>query len=317
MAENNNFYDSAKKGVKERTATIRLRTWTLTLALIVTLVFYIAVSLTLKNAMNPVDFTLSVVLQVVLYCLYFPDGELYGQRTKSYVSNRNSYNEKAVSVNQRRLIGKLREYCKFEFEQRKEAYILNECGFIGITKAELDFLREKSEKEIKRLEHYEFEEFDEDGKSLGSKMVFFNRQKRKRLHKLLFKPIPVEENHPETILSAVENNSNRAIRDGSISYKAKSYVRKFFTALVVGGILAYIGYTVRDGVGLTEVVTICMFLTTMFTTAVMAFTSGETCSKVYKNRFYLDLGNYLDGFFEWAKLPPEIEEKEVEAKSAA
>jgi hypothetical protein len=100
-------------------------------------------------------------------------------------------------------------------------------------------------------------------------------------------------------MSAIENNGNSAIKDGSIAYKAQSYVKKIIMAIVVGGFFAYVGYTLRDGFGLVQIVQICMYLTTLFTTAVMAFTSGETCSRVHKSHFYLDLANFIDAFEEW------------------
>ena len=148
-----------------------------------------------------------------------------------------------------------------------------------------------------------------DGEEKG-RLIFFSKHKRKILYNLIFKPIPVEKNYPETIMSAVENNGNKAIRDGSISYKSHSYIRKILMAVVVGGIFAYIGYTLRDGFGFTQVVQICMYITTLFTTAVMAFTSGEICSKVHKSHFYLDLANFLDSFNEWNSKQPKITHKE-------
>ena len=145
-----------------------------------------------------------------------------------------------------------------------------------------------------------------------SRLIVFSKYKKKLLLDLLFEPSPVEENYPETIISAVENDGNKAIKDSSISYKKRSYIRKVLLAVVVGGIFAYIGYTVRDGFGWVEIVSICMYLTTLLTTAVTAFTSGETCSKVYKSHFYLDLANFIDGFNEWNYRQPKIINKENE-----
>lgn len=275
---------------KNRIVTVRLRTWTLTIAILVTLAFYIMVNLTTKQSINWIDFVLLCTMQIVVHCSYFPDGDLFGQKDKSFISNREAYNTKASAINEGKRIAKLREYCDWEFEQRKQRYVQNQCGLIGITPEELEKLKEKSEKEIRKLES-----FEHDGK-----LMFFSRHKRKILYKLIFKPLPVEKNYPETIMSAVENDGNSAIRDGSISYKAKSYVRKVFMAVVVGGFFAYVGYTLRDGFGLTQIVQICMYITTLLTTAVMAFTSGENCSRVYKSHFYLDLANFIDGFNEWA-----------------
>lgn len=294
MAENENKYVNA---TKSRMATIRIRTWTLTLAIIVSLVFYLLVNVTTKQAINWIDFLLLCTVQIIAHSLYFPDGDLYGQKDTAFISNKKAYNEKATDINQNKEIAQLRKYCKYEFEQRKQRYILNVLGEIGITEEEYQQLKQKTEKEIKKMNTFETKEII-DGQEKG-RLIIFSKHKKKLLSNLLFKPLPVEENYPETIMSAVENNGNKAIKDGSISYKAHSYIRKILMAVVIGGIFAYIGYTVKDGFGWAEIVSISMYLTTLFTTAVMSFTSGETCSKVYKSHFYLDLANFIDGFNEW------------------
>lgn len=304
MAENENKYVNA---ARSRLTTIRIRTWTLTLAIIVSLVFYLLVNVTTKQAINWIDFLLLCTVQIIVHSLYFPDGDLFGQKDTAFINNKTAYNEKATDINQNKEIAQLRKYCKYEFEQRKQRYILNVLGEIGITEKEYEQLKQKTEKEIKEMETFETKEIV-DGEE-KSRLIVFSKHKKKLLSNLLFKPLPVEENHPETIMSAVENDGNKAIKDGSISYKAHSYIRKILMAVVVGGIFAYIGYTVRDGFGWEEIVSICMYLTTLFTTAVMAFTSGETCSKVHKSHFYLDLANFIDGFNEWNSKQPKIETK--------
>ena len=289
MADDNKYVNAAKT----RIVTVRLRTWTLTIAILITLALYIMVNLTTKQSINWIDFVLLCTMQIVTYSLYFPDGDLFGQKDSAYISNKSAYNSKASAINDSRLIGKLREYCDYEFEERKERYVKNQCGLLGITEDELGDLKQKSEKEIKTLDKYEY----------NGRTMFFSKHKRKILYKLIFKPLPVECNHPETIMSAVESDGNHAIKDGSIAYKTQAYIKKAFMAIVVGGFFAYVGYTLRDGFGLVQIVQICMYITTLFTTAVMAFTSGESCSRVYKSHFYLDLANFIDGFNEWNKTP--------------
>lgn len=304
MAENENKY---VKATKSRIATIRIRTWTLTLAIIVSLVFYLIVNVTTKQEINWIDFLLLCTVQIIVHSLYFPDGDLFGQKDTAFINNKSAYNEKATDINQNKEIAQLRKYCKYEFEQRKQRYILNVLGEIGITEEEYKQLKQKTKKEIKEMKTFETKEIV-NGKEKG-RLIVFSKYKKKLLSNLLFKPLPVEENHPETIMSAVENDGNKAIKDGSISYKAYSYIRKILRAVVVGGIFAYIGYKVKDGFGWEEIVSICMYLTTLFTTAVMAFTSGETCSKVHKSHFYLDLANFIDGFNEWNSEQSKIETK--------
>jgi len=309
--------------VKSRTSSIRIRTWTLTLAIIITLSFTILVNITTKQEMSWIDFCLLCVVQIITHCTYFPDGEIFGQKNKSFIENKDAYNEKASDINQQKKIKRLREYCRIEFEERKQRYILNECGALDITIEELGILKEKSEKEIKTLKSYEFIYSDPVTKEEKSKLIFFSKQKRKKLYDLIFKRLPIEANYPETIMSAVENNGNKAIRDGSLSYKTHSYIRKVLQAVIIGGIFAYIGYTVRDGVGIAQVVQIFMYLTALFSTAVLAFSSGETCSKVYKSRFYVELINFIDSFNEWDStnykqddiLKKEEPIKEIEEKS--
>lgn len=301
MANENKYVDATK----QRLTTIRLRTWTLTLAIIVALVFYFLVTITTKQAISWVDFVLLCTVQILCHSLYFPDGDLFGQKDKAYISNKESYNDKASAINQNKEIAKLREYCKVEYEERKQAYILNECATIGITLEELEILKQKPEKEIKKIKSFETKEIIDNKEK--SKLIVFSKYKRKKLYALIFKALPVEENKPETIMSAIEINGNKAIKDRSIAYKTHSYIRKIMQAVIVGGIFAYIGYTLRDGIGFAEIVQIIMYLTTLFTTAVISFTSGETCSRVYKSRYYLELSNFIDGFNEWNDTPHTIE----------
>lgn len=294
MSKNENEHIDATKA---RLVSVRLRTWTLTLAIVVTLIFYFLVNVVTRQEINWIEFVLLCILQMVMHSMYFPDGEIFGQKDKSFIDNRKAYNDKANNINTNGEFSKLRQYCKYEYEQRKHIYITKECSFIGITENELESLKQKTEKEIKKMKVYETSEIVNGEEK--SRIIFLSKTKRKHLFNLLFEPLPVEENYPETIMSAVENNGNRRIKDGSIAFKAQSYIRKILTAVVIGGIFAYIGYTMRDGFGFEQIVSIMMYLTTLFTTAVMAFTSGETCSRVYKNHFYVDLANFIDGFNEW------------------
>lgn len=299
--------DEVVSGAKNRVKTIRLRTWTLTCAILITLALYLLVNLTTKQSINWIDFAITCAMQIVIHSTYFPDGDLYGQKDAAYIANKQAYNKKATKINEDKNIAKLREFCEWEFEERKQRYVLNQLGLLNITLEELEKLKEKSEREIKHLES-----FEHDGK-----LMFFSKHKRKILYNLIFKPLPIQKNHPETIMSAVENNGSSAIRDGSVSYKAQAFIKKILMAVVVGGFFAYVGYTLRDGFGFVQVVQICMYTTTLFTTAVMAFTSGENCSRVHKSHFYLDLANFIDAFEEWLQPNANIDniEKKLEIKN--
>ena len=276
-------------GVKKRATSIRLRTYILTTTILITLIFYILVNVMTKQAIGWVDFCLLVSVQTIIYLSYYPDGELYGMKDKKYLQNYTAYNEKANKLNAEHKIEKLRAYCKYNYEKRLERYINNECGALNITQEEYEALKQKTPEEIKHLKVFEF-----DGK-----LFHFTRHKRRRLYNLIFKPLPVQPNKAETIMSAVERSGNGAVQDESPAFKRKMFTIKAFQILGFALLLAYIGFTLKDGVGIPEIVQIFMYLTTMITNAVTAYTTGEQTTKIYKTRFYVDLSNFIDGFNEW------------------
>ena len=177
MAENENKYVNA---AKSRMATIRIRTWTLTLAIVVSLIFYLLVNVTTKQAINWIDFLLLCTVQIIVHSLYFPDGDLFGQKDTAFISNKSAYNEKATDINQNKEIAQLRKYCKFEYEERKKRYILNVLGEIGITEEEYEQLKQKTEKEIKELETFETKEIV-DGEE-KSRLIVFSKHKKNLEH---------------------------------------------------------------------------------------------------------------------------------------
>lgn len=284
-------------GVKQRVSTLRIRTYVMTISILICLIFWLFVNITTKEAINWVDFVLLCIVQILIYTSYFPDGELFGATNSSFINNKKTYNDKATLINSQQQIGLLREYCKVDYERRLKTYIETECGSMGITLDELEELKKLDEKKVKELKSYTFSYGTEE--KPDDKVVRFGKRKRKKLYNLIFKPIPVEENHPETIMSAIENDGRKAIRDTSVTYKTKSYIGKVIKAITIGGVLAYIGFTARNGIGVAEIARICVYLTTIIVNAVVAYSAGETCTKVYKNRFYIDLSNFIDGFNEW------------------
>ena len=277
--------------VKLKSQSIRLRTLSLSIIIVIALFSYALVNITTKQSFNWVDFVFVCLIQIVSFTLYFSEGEVFGQKDKGFISNKETYNTSANDVNVNGEFSDLREYCEVEYQERKKRYIANQCGLIGITVEEFEVFNQMPEEEIKNLKKHEY----------NGKIKFFTKYQRKLLYGLVFNPIPVQKNQPETIMSAIENDGTKAIHDDSILFKRHSYFKKFFVVCIIGLIFGYVGYTLRDGFDFAKFVQIFMYLTTMFTTAIMAFSNGETCQKVYKSRFYLELNNFLESFKEWKK----------------
>lgn len=293
------------KEIKSRAMAIRLRTLSLTLVILVTLVFYLLVSVYEKSMIDWIDFVILCIVQILMHCLYFPDGELYGQTNARFINNRNAYNEKATLINKKRQMKHLREFAKVDYLQRQQNYIETQCGFVGISMTEYEFIKANySEKQIKTLDKIE----------IDGRLYFLSKHKRKILNRVLFKALPVGYNNPETIMSAIENDGSSKITDKSKSYKIGAYVKKVFTAIVIGGIMAYIGYKAKDGFGIDDVVRMLMYLSSMLSTAILSYSSGEVCQRVYKCQFYLELSLFIDNFFEWLALEKKIDIEKFEYK---
>ena len=275
--------------IKDRASTVRLRTWTLTIAILIALALYFLVQVGWNDKVNVVDLIFVAAVQIMMHCMYFPDGELFGQRNPVFLANKAAYNAKATSINEGRKIGKLRAFCTWKYEQKKEEYLAAECGGIGISLDEFAAIRQMSHKEIMRLKVFEY-----DGR-----LFHFTFRQRRHICRLIFHRCPVEPNTAETILSATDGSAFKAISDKSVSFKAREYVKKILMSIVVGSFLAYVGYTTRDGISIAVVVKIVTYIVSMFSTAVLSFSKGEQCQKVYKNQFYVDLSNFIDEFTEW------------------
>lgn len=281
--------------ITARVKIIRLRTWTLTITITALLILYIFVTLAFNSKIEWIDFAITAGIQISTHFAYFADGERYGETDPLYVSAKTSYNDNAARIITDSTVERLREYCEEEYLQRRNDYITDVCGAIGISVAELGEISKKPEAELRAITKWESE----------GKTVYFDRAKRKMLLDLIFGKSPVEKNQPSMILSAVDRDYVAAIKDGSTFYRKATHASRLFKSIVVGGILAYIGYNIRDGLNFAAVVKSCVFIGSMITSAVSSYIAGEKASREYRKQFYLELSLFIDAFFSWTGKKPE------------
>lgn len=272
---------------------IRVRTITLTILVVFCLALYLLVQTYFKEEISWIDFIILTTVTIITHFAYFPDGELNGQRDPRYISNNKAYNDKAEIINAKRQIFNLNEYCKVDFETRKRTYIETHCGYLEITPEILEYFRDNySVKDLKTRE-YLYTNENED------KKYFLSKYKRKTLYKLLFKELPIGYNYPDTILSAKETDSSKAIVDESRKFKYITNTTRIITALMIGLILAYIGLSKKDGFTIADLAKMVMYLTSMVSTAVFSYSAGEKSMKIFKTDFYIALSNFIERFFVW------------------
>lgn len=277
------------KGVKARIMTIRLRTWTLSVTILALLVLYIFVTLSIKAKIDWIDFVLTASIQISTHFAYFPDGERYGELDPLFITARKDYNDNAARITTESTVAALREFCDEDFEERKERYIADACGKIGISVDEYTALSQKSVQELSKIEKFEH----------GGKVLYFTKRRRKELIKIVYGKNPVKPNRPDTILSAVDRDYAEAIKDGSQFYRKAMHATRLFKSLVIGGILAYIGYNMREGLSFAAIIKSSVFVGSMITTAVSSYINGEKASREYKKKFYVELSVFIDKFFSW------------------
>ena len=290
-----------------RVRIIRARTWTLSVTIIALLALYIFVTLSIKSKIDWIDFALTAAIQISTHFAYFPDGERYGELDKIFQGNRKVYNTKSAQIitTDNSSVEKLREFCEYDFEERKARHIADECAKIGVSVEEYAILAQKSKAELKTIEKLEW----------NGKVLYFTPKRRRAVIKLVFGKNPVKANNPETILSAVDRDYTEAIKDGSQTYRKAQHAARLFKSIVIGGILAYIGYNMRDGLSFAAIVKSCVFIGSMIMTAVSSYINGEKSSREYKNKFYVELIMFIDKFFSWAKITPQADEDGEEEKS--
>ena len=283
---------------------IRVRTITLTILVVFCLALYLLVQTYFKDEISWIDFIILTTVTIITHFAYFPDGELNGQRDERYIVNNRAYNEKAEKINAKRQIFNLNEYCKVDFDTRKKSYVETNCGYLEITPEILEYFRDNySVKDLKKNE-YLYTSAKQD------KKYFLSRYKRKVLYKLLFKELPIGYNYPDTILSAKETDSSKAIEDGSKKFKYITNTTKIITALILGLVLAYIGLTKKDNFTIADLCKMIMYLTSIVSTAVFSYSSGEKSIKVFKTDFYIALSNFIERFFVWL-----LEDKNIDIEN--
>ena len=280
---------------------IRIRTITLTLLVIAVLALYLLVQTYFRDEISWIDFIILTAVTIIMHFVYFPDGELNGQRDVRYITNNQAYNDKAELINSKRQIFNLNEYCKVDFDIRKKSYVETHCGYLEITPEILEYFRDTySYKDLKKNE-YLYTSAKQD------KKYFLSKYKRKQLIKLLFKELPIGYNFPDTILSAKETDSSKAIVDESKRFKYITNTTKIITAIIIGLVLAYIGLSKKDEFTIADLAKMLMYLTSIVSTAVFSYSAGEKSMKIFKCDFYIALCNFIERFFVWL-----LEDKKID-----
>lgn len=291
---NNKYID----GAKQRFKTIRLRTWVITATILIALAFWIILQVTTKDTISWLDFIVLCTVQILAHLAYFPDGEAFGRTNERYITNKAKYDELATKINNDDKYYRLRDYCAFEFEERKAQYINTMLGYVGITEKEFEQIKLLSEKEIKALKEWEITE-KVNGEET-KRLVHFNKRKKQILNDLIFKPIPVRRNETDTIVSGKEVDVTEQLADPSKPAKRWTYIGTVLKIVIVAVFFAYIVWDIKDGYNwLVDTAKYIMYIGCLITTATMSFTNGERIQKVYKTEFYIQLSQFIERFYEW------------------
>ena len=279
------------EGLRERAKSLRSRTIFVSLSLTVLIVFYCLLQWVITGEINVISLIIVGAIQLISHFTYYDDGILFGQRDKKYEEAAEAYNNKADEINENHKFSALEKYCDYEFEERKQRYIRTQLGYIGIEEDAFLELKQKSQKDIKTLKSY-----THDGR-----IMFFTRKRKKLLYNLIFKPIPVEKNEPETIMSAVSLDKTRALKNDFESYTHKIHTMRVLGSTVVSTFFALIGIYLKS-FSLESIFEMAIYMSSMIITSVFSYSAGEKGVKIYKKKFYIELAQFIDNFNEWERV---------------
>lgn len=268
---------------------LRARTLALTFALTTCIIFYCLMQWVITGNINLISLVMSGLIQILTHFAYYDDGKINGEKDSGLKANKDAYNDKANKVNDENKFSELKKYCQKDFDERKKRYLSAKFSYIGISEIEFEILKQKSECEIKKLK-----KFEKDGK-----VIYFTEKKRKALFNLIFKPLPIEPNEPEFIMSAVSFDKSKGIKDKSVLFEKVTHLKVILKATILALFIAYIGISLQDNFSWESVIEMIYLIVVMIYTAIFSFSSGEKYNKVYKSNFYNELTMFLDGFFEY------------------
>ena len=276
--------------IKYKNTIIRIPTILFSILMVGTLAVYFLVNVNFGSTLDVANFILLGTMEVATFYLYYPDGQLKGQNSERYINNKSVYNAKASKVNAKRQVKNLQAYCVVEYKERIKEHIETELGYCDLDYNDYLYLKSHiSESELKKAKELEIE----------GRMVYLDKNKKARLTRLLFRKMPVSANNSRTILSAVETNSQSAIRDKSKKDKALSQFRMVLKVASIAFFSGYMLITSRDGITLTMIAQLVLDLFAIFLVAITSYIQGENNQKQYKANFYMDLSIFLDNFYEW------------------
>lgn len=270
---------------------LRTRTLALTFVLTTGIIFYCLMQWVITGNLDLINLIISGLIQILTHFAYYDDGKIYGEKDSGFKSNKDAYNANANKVNDDNMFSELKNYCQEEFKERKQRYLNAKFSYIGISESDFILLKQMSENEINKLKKFENEK----------KIIHFTKKKRKALYDLIFKPLPVEPNEPEFIMSAVSFDKSKGIQDKSVLFEKITHLRVVLKATILALFIAYIGISLRENFSWESIIEMIYFIIVMVYTAIFSFSYGEKHTRIYKSNFYNELTMFLDGFFEYIK----------------
>ena len=102
---------------------------------------------------------LSLALQILLICIWIPEGKKNGEKTESYKANKEYINSEIGLISSKRLYKPLDDFCEWATQQNILAYIIDKCNKIHINynryKSDTEYANGLTDKEREKVAKYE------------------------------------------------------------------------------------------------------------------------------------------------------------------
>lgn len=251
-----------------------------TIIMIVTLTFVVFVNMDINIVTSKHFWTTTLIgtfLTILAIIFWLPSGKEYGAKDKTYISNKQAFDDKANAISKNQQFGKLDKFCTYKNEKRRYEKIVK-----MLNKVVLD---------IDTLSRYK----DVESVNADEKL---NKKQKKMLVHLLTKQVEVRELTSFQITTGIDDAKDENYHNSENLHQTLFMIRKIVFGIATSVFLASIIISAKK-VGIAEITQLCLWLTSIIMNIFFSFLKGIKLIRVDRNRYYIKMANLLSEFDEW------------------
>lgn len=265
----------------------------LTTILVIALIFLIFASIGTSFELDNkfwFRFITGAVITLLVVSIWLPSGKEKGEKDAVYISNKNAYDDRADLISKNQEHKKLRNFCKYKTQKKKEEKILAILGNVNLDYKDYETLL-KSKATIEKIQEN----------------TEFNDNQKKVLIRLITKGVKVKPYNAEQITTGIENYKGDKLNNQE---KIRQFFYMFSRIVISFGIMFFMASFVitEKSVTMADIAQLFIWLVAICTNLIGSYLYGIKLIVVFRNQYYIKLYNFLSEFDEWLANPENLKE---------